>query len=1306
MLPDFSPILRQFSDNFPNFSLISRILMKFCKLQLCRLLLSALPVVLLWPCSARAAAPGAPTVTSLTIINPKDGSHITNVNTLTPVTLSAKVVISGTATPVYPGQVEFCDATSCSDIHHLATVQLQPGGIATYTLVPGPGSHSYRADLISNTTYAGSTSDASSLQVSGQVLPFAVFTAPGPRGTYTLTNTIYGRASSAPTGTVNFVDDGYTGTGGALIGENSSLAQATLVPNPAGFYLGPSPAFAGIEAVAIADFNNDGIPDTLQIFPYGQYAQGATCNSTPGQNYDVAEINVITQLSDSSSQLWVAHVGCDTTSVATGDFNNDGKIDLIAGTSASGPAAGALTLALNNGSATATQPGTFTTSSTITTQTGIYGSVVATADLNIDGNEDILAIVSGHLYAGLGDGNGSFTAKTTSIPADSYYSVVTGDFNGDGIPDVVFPDFTQGKVLLFTGAGDGTFTASSSSPSIANPISIATADFNGDGNLDLVVSSSTANPIILLGDGADGFTPWAAFSLPPSSSPYTGPVAVADFNGDGIADLVVGQSVLLGNGSGAFTLGATSTFQLAGTEPNTNSIVTADLNLDGLPDIFAPGGMEYASTQSSTATAASVNITPPGTGTHPIIAFYPGDNNYGSNFNEAFQYLATAMAPAPTVTLYILTTPAIAGQPVTFEVFVKGTGQDPTGTVTFLDGTSSLGSANLSGGGAFFTTSSLSAGTHSITASYPGDTNYPSATSAAQTLTVTALPTPAISLTASTISTTYGSPVTLTSTLTSTSGVPTGTVIFYTGTTSLGTGVINGNGIATFTTPPAALPPGSDAVTAAYSGSSQFSAVTSTATTVTVSKATPGFTVNVSPSSAPYDTYMTFTAILSYPGADPTGSIKLIDGTTILVQHDPDKGVLAIAEVLAVGSHSISASYLGDENYNAVTATPVTATITGLTPTVTLTLNPQSALTTQTVTMTATVTSTHGILPGGSVTFFDGAAFLASQQGLGGNGEALFSSQFTAGTHSITASYAGDLHYSSATSTPAVLTVSYPLTITPANTTSYVGSSNTVTISLQPNPGSPAPTGTVTLSGSGYTSSATPFVNGSASIIIPANALPVGNDSLTVSYSGDSVYPPTSNTFQITVTSTPPSFTLAGKTTSLTLAPGATTGNTVPITITPSEGFTGSVTLTAAITGPAGAIDTPTLSFGTTSPVSLDGKSTATATLTISTTASSTTSAANHTGRDLPWYAGGTVLAGLLFFGIPARKRGWRTMLGLLLSLGLGASILTACGGSSSSSSGSGPKTTPGTTPGAYQIQVTATSGSTTSKTSIALTIQ
>ena len=186
-----------------------------------------------------------------------------------------------------------------------------------------------------------------------------------------------------------------------------------------------------------------------------------------------------------------------------------------------------------------------------------------------------------------------------------------------------------------------------------------------------------------------------------------------------------------------------------------------------------------------------------------------------------------------------------------------------------------------------------------------------------------------------------------------------------------------------------------------------------------------------------------------------------------------------------------------------------------------------------------------------------------------------------------------------------------------------------------------------------------------------------------------------------TINLPPPSFSISG--TAATIAVGATKGNTATVTVTPAGGFTGSVTLKAAISSsPTGAVDMPSLSFGSTSPVSITGANAATATLTITTTPATQSALRDPNWRGNGWLAAGSVsLALVVFFGIPMRKRRLRTMLGLLFLLTAVTNGVVACGGG-----GGGNQGSPGTTPGSYTISITGVSGSLTETGTVALTVQ
>jgi hypothetical protein len=151
----------------------------------------------------------------------------------------------------------------------------------------------------------------------------------------------------------------------------------------------------------------------------------------------------------------------------------------------------------------------------------------------------------------------------------------------------------------------------------------------------------------------------------------------------------------------------------------------------------------------------------------------------------------------------------------------------------------------------------------------------------------------------------------------------------------------------------------------------------------------------------------------------------------------------------------------------------------------------------------------------------------------------------------------------------------------------------------------------------------------------------------------------------------------------LTFAPGATTGDTATISVTPAGGFVGAVTLTCAVTTSLTNVqDAPTCTVPST--VSITGASAATATLIVNTTASTTTALA-HPSSNPYGPAAGAFAALTLFFFVPKRRRHWKHLATLLCAIAFGAAI--GCGGSSKTTTSSNI----GTTAGGYTVTVTAT---------------
>ena len=221
--------------------------------------------------------------------------------------------------------------------------------------------------------------------------------------------------------------------------------------------------------------------------------------------------------------------GAGPGSVVTGDFNGDGKLDLVVSNSDGG----SISVLLGNGD------GTFQVAASY--GAGSSPISIAVGDFNGDGKVDLAVANYGTNYASvlLGNGDGTFKGAV-SYGAGSYpVSVAVGDFNGDGKPDLVVANQDSNDVSVLLGNGDGTFQASVNYRAGSLLDSVVVGDFNGDGRLDLAVANYGSNNVsVLLGNG-DG-----TFQAPVNYRAGLGPdsVTTGDFNGDGKLDLLVANN--------------------------------------------------------------------------------------------------------------------------------------------------------------------------------------------------------------------------------------------------------------------------------------------------------------------------------------------------------------------------------------------------------------------------------------------------------------------------------------------------------------------------------------------------------------------------------------------------------------------------------------------------------------------------------------------------------------------------------------------------------------------------------------------
>lgn len=768
--------------------------------------------------------------------------------------------------------------------------------------------------------------------------------------------------------------------------------------------------------------------------------------------------------------------------------------------------------------------------------------------------------------------------------------------------------------------------------------------------------------------------------------------------------------------------------------------------VDSINPALVPNSGSIASFALASGTATGTTDSLPG-GSYNVSAHYGGSQSFAESDSNSIPVTVTAESSTTTLTVrgyYDPETGQSASTPYYGYIYLvdaqpygnSASASNPdgaaAGTITFKSGSATVGTAQLASDGiAELQTSTIPGGNDSLTAVFPGDASFKASTSSPVAFTVQ----PALStLNMSSDKGSYnvGDSATITATfaeysypyanhLDSLGAVPTGTITFSAGSTTLGTANITGTAgsatslvtaSASFNIKSITLLMGT--IEASYSGDLNYAAsggitnlfVTGARTNMTMTPASNSIKVNQS---------LQVTVSLPASGAlaVPTGTVTFTVYTADLspVWTSPavtvasgSAGVTVPANALPLGALTLNAVYSGDDLYygaSASAALQVNSSGT-ITPTVSLTL--PTGTVNGTFSLGVTVSGPSGDPIPTGVLMTSSSQFITYPLV---NGSAIISFGFPLppGPNSLTVTYLGDSNYTAGTATGIVNEIATPtINFTPVNPTVAVNQALTVAVAIAPAANVPTATGTITLSSGTYQSAATTLASGSVSITIPANSLAQGAATLTAAYSGDANYAPGNNTELITVTApAPPGLTLSG--TNVTLAPGATTANTSTVTVSPTGGFTGSVSLSAALTNlPENAVDPPTLSFGTTSPVTISGTSSQTATLTITTTAPSSATVAPPTRPGAHWRSGAIAFASVLLLGIGAIRRRWRSALARIFLLVVLAGGAISCGGSGGSGGGGGNGNL-GTTGGSYTITVTATSGTVSGTTTINLNV-
>jgi hypothetical protein len=840
------------------------------------------------------------------------------------------------------------------------------------------------------------------------------------------------------------------------------------------------------------------IPGTVH-FTSGQIVQGDFNGDRKPDLAIATDLGVAVFLNNGTGGFREASVVEPAASIANlvvADVNGDGKPDLVGTESTfdvNGNSAGNVFISRSSGD------GTFQAASQIIEFSGTPAGI-AVGDLNNDGLIDLVVSNSGGVIGGSDGGAGGCTPRIC-LPVDG--------------PPPIPPTIVPGQIILLLQQADATFTTSTTLSDDRNPGDVELADLNGDGRLDIIeASSSVAELLLYQNQGSGSFSAPTTLSLPVTAASVL-PVSLSNTVAlDLAATLPVGNEVALFVNQGANTLSLTSSANpsLVGGPVTLSATVHPSfaVSISGSV-IFADGANTLGSSPVSPSGVSTLTTSFGTVGTHSIVAVYSGSPALvGGSSAVLSQQVNAATA---TVSLASSGNPSVFGQAVSLNISVAagGSGSIPTGTVNVLDSGSIIFTGVLdSSGKAVDTVSTLSLGTHTLTARYSGDTNYGPATSAPITQTVNKS-NAAVNLSSAINPSVFGQGLSFAVAVSASggSGIPTGTVTLNDAGVSLGSTALDGSGSASFAG--ITLAAGSHFLTATYAGDQNFAGGVSGPVTQIVNKANSSTSLTTSPNPSgfgqPVQLSATVGALAPATGF-PTGSVVFSDGvnqlgSAVLVNG---KASLSVSS-LGTGSHSLTAAYGGDANFNpsgAQGANSVTQNVGKNSVAVTISASPNPSTFGQIVTLTANFSTAAGgsVSPTGSVSFSDGTISLGSSPIVGGVAT-LSVTSLAPGSHSVVGAYSGDNNFSAAASSVLSVLVNKLLTTT-ALTSSMNPTTNASSLVLNAvvTANGKTPSGSVALFDGGQQLTASQL-DSSGRTSFPISNLSSGTHNFSAAYSGD-----------------------------------------------------------------------------------------------------------------------------------------------------------------------------------------------------------
>jgi protocatechuate 3,4-dioxygenase beta subunit len=620
-----------------------------------------------------------------------------------------------------------------------------------------------------------------------------------------------------------------------------------------------------------------------------------------------------------------------TSLLAVGDFNGDGKADLVIRNS------GTLQVLLGDGA------GNFATPGYTLTTAGLTPAAAAIGDFNGDGKIDLAIASSTSIVVTilLGNGDGTFQLPTTYPVPNALSGLLVADFNGDGKADLATADPSSGVNTLL-GNGDGTFQTAVAH--VTNPAAngnsqasfVLAGDFNGDGKVDLAtVNANSPNLGILLGNGDGTFQTAALAGLP--SQPLK--LAIGDFNGDGKADLATNNAnILLGRGDGTFQAPVT---YATGSNPLT--VAVGDVNGDGVTDlVFSDGVVSVLmGTGTGTFSATPSVYTLASSPSSVFVGEFSGDGKTDLAFVSAGAIsflLGTTVSVTPTagtpqstairtafpvalqVTVKDGATP-VSGVTVTFTAPSGGvTDTFPQGAPTAtLSSNSAVTDAN--GMASVTATASPASGSYFVTATALGvSTSFALTNLVGSSLVLTQSPTLPQSALRNTAFSRF-----LQITLKDSSGLPaSGVAVTFT---------VPANGASAVLSSPTAVTnaAGVASVTATANNVSGSYTVTATAAGLTASFAMTNqqpVVVSLASSSNPSNFGAALTLTATASNFTSSGKITFFDGVSIIGAKPVFAGVASLSTVLlSAGVHSLTAFYRDDATFTTGVSSVLVQTI-------------------------------------------------------------------------------------------------------------------------------------------------------------------------------------------------------------------------------------------------------------------------------------------------------------------------------------------------------------------------------------------